>query len=351
MKRKHTFVTLVVLAVFCLLVYLQVRTWKKFDWHTFWSRTDHVNPYYIAASVAVTYFLYLLRATRWSIFLRPVRRTTTAELVPSQFIGFTGLALLGRPGEMIRPYLVARKTRLTFSSQIAVWLVERLFDMGCVALMYIVAAFIGDPMWTWRLHSTGLQTRVEWSAELLLAVIIAICIFAFYLRRSGYSIARFLETKIGRYHAHWGDSISSKLKSFTDGLQTIDDFRSFAQLFGLSMVMWILVGVAYWLVTHAYGGALAELGSASILLLMVTSMFGSLIQLPGVGGGTQLATIATLTGVFQIEKELAVSCGILLWVATFMSVIPIGLLMAHREQISLRAVAEAEQKEEAALAE
>jgi len=41
----------------------------------------------------------------------------------------------------------------------------------------------------------------------------------------------------------------------------------------------------------------------------------------------------------------------LLWLATFMSVIPMGLLLAHREHVSLRAVAVEEQKAEAALKE
>jgi glycosyltransferase 2 family protein len=134
-------------------------------------------------------------------------------------------------------------------------------------------------------------------------------------------------------------------------LRTIHDFASFLQLFALSIVMWVLVGVSYWLVMQAYGGQLARLGPASILLLMVASMFGSLIQLPGVGGGAQLASIALLSNVFKVDNETAVSCGMLLWAATFMSVIPMGLLMARREHVSLRAVAAAEEKAEAALAE
>ena len=105
----------------------------------------------------------------------------------------------------------------------------------------------------------------------------------------------------------------------------------------------------HWLVTHAYGGVMEHLGAASIMLLLVSAMFGSLIQLPGVGGGSQLATIAVLNRVFGVPNEIAVSCGMLLWVSTFMSVIPAGLLIAHRERLSLRAVVAAEEKAEAAL--
>jgi hypothetical protein len=41
----------------------------------------------------------------------------------------------------------------------------------------------------------------------------------------------------------------------------------------------------------------------------------------------------------------------LIWLCTFMSVIPMGLLLAHRERLSLRAVAEAEEKAEAQLSD
>jgi hypothetical protein len=58
--------------------------------------------------------------------------------------------------------------------------------------------------------------------------------------------------------------------------------------------------------------------------------------LPGVGGGSQLATIAALEHIFDVPKELAASCGIMLWLVTFMAVVPAGLFLAHRERLSLR---------------
>jgi uncharacterized membrane protein YbhN (UPF0104 family) len=174
---------------------------------------------------------------------------------------------------------------------------------------------------------------------------------ALVLRRSGHAIAEHLEQKLASHSKNLAHGVRTKIDAFTDGLQIISDVSSFAQLFALSVVMWVLAAVSYWLVVHSYGGRLAELGPASILVLMVAAMFGSLLQLPGVGGGSQLATIAVLNGIFGVENEVAVSCGMLIWLSSFMSVIPMGLLLAHRERLSLRAVAKAEQKSEAALAE
>ncbi len=350
MDNKRIFGTGIVVAILGLLIYLQVHAWKKFDWATFWNSLADVKWSYVLLAVAVIYFVYVLRAVRWRIFLKPACATTTARLLAPQFIGFAGLALLGRPGEMIRPYLVARKESLTFSSQVAVWLVERIFDMGSVAVIFVIEGFVGDRLWA-ALPVADLHRKVEWSASLFLAAIIALSIGAVALRFSGEPIARYVRRKLQRYSARVAEAVSSKILAFTDGLKTISDLSSFLQLFFLSLVMWGLVALSYWLVVHAYGGALAELGPASILLLMIAAMFGSLIQLPGVGGGSQLATIEILNKVFGIPHELAVSCGMLIWVATFMSVIPMGLLLARREHISLRSVAAEEEKEEAALAE
>ena len=81
-----------------------------------------------------------------------------------------------------------------------------------------------------------------------------------------------------------------------------------------------------------------------VLLLMGFSMIGSVVQLPAVGGGSQFAVISALQVVYGIPPELAVSCGILLWLVTFMACIPVGLGLAHREHLSLRKLSEESQK-------
>jgi glycosyltransferase 2 family protein len=50
-------------------------------------------------------------------------------------IGFTAVALIGRVADLVRPYLVSKRTGLPISSQIAVYIVERLFDAGSMALI------------------------------------------------------------------------------------------------------------------------------------------------------------------------------------------------------------------------
>src|SRR5262249_21216451 len=99
----------------------------------------NTNKFYLVAGVALVYADYFLRAVRWKILLRPVcPEAKSADLVAPTVIGFTGLALLGRPGEFIRPYLIARKQNLNMSSPLAVWTVQRIFDPGAFALIMAV---------------------------------------------------------------------------------------------------------------------------------------------------------------------------------------------------------------------
>jgi hypothetical protein len=107
-------------------------------------------------------------------------------------------------------------------------------------------------------------------------------------------------------------------------------------------MIWMLIATAYWLVLHSYSDPeLTTLNLAHAVLLMSGSVAGGILQLPVIGGGSQLATINLLLYLFNVnpdQPELATSCGILLWLVTFMSVIPLGLALAHREHLSLRKI-------------
>ena len=96
MKKKHAITSAIVLAVLAALVYSQFRHWRSFDWQQFWQVSKGVNVWMVLGGVVLIYLADVLRAVRWKIFLSPTCKTTVSRLIPSQFIGFTGLALLVR---------------------------------------------------------------------------------------------------------------------------------------------------------------------------------------------------------------------------------------------------------------
>jgi uncharacterized protein (TIRG00374 family) len=181
MDKKRIVASVVVFLILAVLIYLQYRHWQSFDWGTFWSQIHRIKKIHILHAVALVYGAYGLRALRWKIFLRPVRpHVKVMALVPPMVIGFTGLALLGRAGEFIRPYLVARRANLTFSSQLAVWAVERVFDVGAFAFLIVLAIFlpsalqsIPHPEYYRQLRNAGFVLILGVAAAAVVAVLIS----------------------------------------------------------------------------------------------------------------------------------------------------------------------------------
>lgn len=339
-KNKRLFVTTGVLVCLAVLIGLQVHNSEKFDWHKFWLETRNIHWAMILLGVLLIHGNYFLRAVRWSIFLRPIKgRISSWELVPSQIVGFAGLALLGRPGELIRPYLVARREQLTFSSQLAVWTIERIFDLASIGLILGINVLVSPLIRQLPSHSNLL-----WAAGLLLTGVSAAAVFAYAIRRNGPRIAAQLEKLIGRFAPRAGRQIAEKITAFGDGLHTIHDAASFASLAAVSLLIWIVIVLAYLAVARAYP-EIADTMSFSdtvsfVVLLLGCSVAGSMIALPAVGGGPQLATISAMVYFFKLKPEVATSCGIMLWLTTFASVIPTGLIVARMEHISLRKLSE-----------
>lgn len=348
MNKKRFIISVLVLAVLGVLVYLQVRTWRRFDWHRFWMATGDTNKFDLLAGVALVWVDYFLRALRWKIMLRPVCEAKTSDLIAPTVIGFTGLALLGRPGEFIRPFLISRKMSLTVSSQLAVWTVERIFDAGAFTTVMAIniifnraelrelPGFAHAPTRHFLGHEfTAFGVFEAFSVGVLVWVIFA-ALVAFRVRSNPARAARFFARIFGVFSSKVGASVGKRVQSFGEGLNTIKDFKSFWQITGLSLLIWVFIGLAYLAVVHAYSiHRMANMTLYSVLLLTAASVAGGTLQLPVVGGGSQLATIGMLRGVFNLSPELSISCGIMLWLVTFMSVVPLGLVVARSEHVSL----------------
>lgn len=358
MKRKKFWLAALVLLAMAVLIYFQVRTWRRFNWAKFARETRHASLPYILGGVALIYLDYYLRAVRWKILLRPVCKTTVSSLVAPTMIGFTGLALLGRPGEFVRPFLIARKTNLSMSSQVAVWLVERIFDMGAFGLIMAVnilwsrdtlselPGFAEAPSRTIAGFHLSAFAVFELSGLGILLVVAIMAWIAFFVRKNPPGAATIAARLLSPISKKLAGGVSRRVQAFGEGLNTIENMSSFLQLAGVSLLIWLVIGFCYVTVVHAYQiPRLQRLTLSSVLLLTAASVVGGIVQLPVVGGGSQLATIGMLHGVFQLSTELSISCGIMLWLVTFMSVTPAGLFLAHREHVSLRRL-EKESEEE-----
>lgn len=333
-SSKHM-ITAILAALTFVLIYVQWRSWHTFDWRTFLTATSDLRGLDLAVAVALSLLTFPLRAWRWQIFLRPVRETRFADVLSPTLIGFTGLALLGRPGELVRPYMIARRTNLTMASQMGVWTVERIFDMVAFAAMAAVGILVTRNLPDLR------QFRL--AAWITAWIIVASAVGAAIVCRTRKALFRRVDRYASRYPVLI--AILRKLEAFSEGLNTIKDVKSFVGLSVLSVAIWVLTAFSYVATLHAYP-ALRTMSLSNAMLLMGFSMVGGLVQLPAVGGGAQLATIVAMVHLLHLPRELAVSAGILLWLVSFHAVTPIGLVLARKAHVSLRGAPQATEEDE-----
>jgi hypothetical protein len=338
MTRKRFIVSAVVIAVLAVLVYLQFREWRHFDWDVFWDQTADTRKLYLLSAAALIYATYLLRAVRWKVFLRPVCCAKVRNLIAPTIVGFTGLALLGRPGEFARPYLIARREKLTMSSQIAVWAVERIFDIGAFTVLMTIDIFTMD----FSLYPVLERYRRDFliAGGVLIILVAFMAAGAFAVRRNAAGVARWVQRRFAGWAPNFARHAEDRMVAFSEGLHTIHDFGSFLQLAGLSLLIWFLIALSYLQVMHAYPSPLREMTVSNVVLIIGFSMIGSLVQLPAIGGGMQAATIGGMNHYFGIPSEMAVSCGIMLWLVAFVVVVPVGLALAQREHVSLTKISQ-----------
>ena len=337
-KNQLIFGLVVFLALVALLVYAQHK--HPFHWQVFVEQLKLADWRKIGIAFGCIYICYVFRAVRWALLLRHIKKVPIFSLLSTQVIGFTAVALIGRIADPVRPYLVSKKTGLPFSNQIAVYIVERLFDAGAMALIFsatiLMAAWFGAPG---VLPHPEVMKKVSYGA---LASTVAGALFLVAVRLAGGVVASFLEGTFGVVSKGLGQAIGEKIRAFRTGLDTLRSFSDFGIAASLSLGMWALISLAYLEITTAFTASpqLAGLTLAKCMLLMASSMLVSGFQLPVLGWFTQIGAVAAaMSGFFGVAVEPATACAATLLAVTFLGIAPVGIIWARFEHVSLRKVA------------
>lgn len=358
--RKSQWVVGIVALVALAALVLWARTHVHFDFHVFATQVALADWRMIVFAGLCIYGNFVFRAVRWSQLVRHTQEVPPLSLLGSQVIGFTAVALIGRVADPVRPYLVAKKTGLSLSTQVAVYIVERLLDAGSVALIFSIAMiWVPDDAILNATAHAGMLAHLA-SHHRMLALLVAQygglvltvlgTLFLFSVRLAGGPVAEFFERGFGLVSTNLGQSVGQKIRMFHSGLDTMRSFRDFAVVVSLSLSMWMLICLAYFETCRAFTASpeLAGITVSKCVLLMVASGTASIIQLPVIGWFSQIGlVVVALTGILGANAEAATACAATLLLVTFLGIVPVGLIWARFEHLSLRKVTtESEQAEE-----
>ena len=321
---------------------------SHFDYAGFARSVRTANFGLIVLAVLLIYLNNILRALRWAVFLKPayaalhaqdptLQRTPWYALLGSQFVGFTGLAIFGRIGELIRPILIARRTGLPISSQIAVVTVERIFDLGAFGLIFALNLLLTPSLQQLPyLHKAGYT---------IAALTVAIIVFVAAVRLAGRPIAAFTGKLVGLVSKPAGASAAARILDFRAGLNVVGSIADFLAAAALSLLLWATIALSYVATLRAFPAPVHTLGLGETIVLMGFSIAGSALPIPG-GGGAWAGNVFALSNLFSIPAEIAASAGLMLWLVTSMAIIPAGLLYARVEGVNLTQVARRSEAEE-----
>lgn len=315
---------------------------QGFRWDRFVEVLGGLDRQWIVWAFPLILAAYVVRAARWLVLVRPLAPNATLwQMTVATFIGFTAVVLFGRAGEPVRPLYISRKLGISFSSQVAAWLVERILDLLMILAMFGFALSQTSDM-GWAPDST-LRTALRatgWAAGLTgagcLAAIVALHRYRGEIRSRLADSLSFLPDA-ARYR------INGIIHAFDDGMQSTRDPATVWVLLLSTVVEWTLLACVYMATLRAFPD-LMHLSAIDILTVMGFVTFAGVVQLPGIGGGMQIATVLVLKEMYGIRVEVASAAALILWAMNFLVALPLGLAMAFHEGIRWRTMREMEKE-------
>ena len=310
----------------------------------------NADPFLLILSIVAIYACYALRSLRWRVFQRNLGPSRFWTIYGMTLAGFAAVFLLGRAGEPVRPLLLARKEKLPIADLFGIYTLERLFDLASAAVVAAVGLLLFQAHGHVGETAGKLETAARTTGSVLSAGVVGAIAFLIYLRLHGSAL---LERRLQgwRIADGWRSRIAGILLGFVRGVQAIRTVSDLALSVFYSAVHWFLVLLVYLWVSHSFGGALASLNLGDAMLVMAFTLVGSAVQLPGVGGGSQVAAFCAYTAVFGVEKEAAAAASIVMWLITFAACSLAGVPLLIHEGLSLGKLRELAKHEKEAAGE
>jgi hypothetical protein len=280
--------------------------------------------------VAVYFVSVWFRSWRWGFLLRASKRVPTHRLFPVVVIGYMGNDVLPfRLGEVLRAYVLWQRERINIGTSLTTAVLERLFD-GLTMVLFVLLGLLFVPM------STFFGRLVVVASAFFFG---ALVVFLFLAARPGL-LHRLAHTVIeaivpGRFEKPLLDQV----QGVVDGLRSLRSERDVLIVFSVTVWVWMLEAMKYWLVSQAFDLQLPAFG----ILLMegVVNLLTALPSLPGYVGTFEAGGIKVLT-LLGAPAGAAGSYVLVLHAILLIPVTLLGLVYVVREGVRWTEVWEAE---------
>lgn len=317
--------SLVVLAVGLGLAYWFAR---GIDWATVGVYWKNANLWLLLLGSVLINLTMLVRAVRWLTLLQPITRASLREALAATVIGFGCIFAVGRAGDVVRPLMLSLRERINPSATIATILIERIYDMTAVAVMFAVNLLILE-LPADKTDDLQRMRSLGWLLLLGLGVGIGLLIL---LRWRAPSVIRFFENALRWLPKRVLTIFIGLLTHLAEGLSVLLDLRELVKTLIQTVVVWGLIALAYWATISAFG---IDFSLSQTIFTLGAGLVGSLIPTPGGSAGAFHAAAQKGLVFLDVEQNLAAATAIAIHIVSFGSPFIFALFYLMRTDISV----------------
>jgi len=301
-----------------------------------WDETRRADAVPLVLALLATMSTYALRAFRWQYLLAPIGKTRFSSAFRATVIGFAASFLLpARAGEVIRPYLLARRERLSAPAAFATIILERLLDLLVVLLLFGLfvltvrpGVVAGDPAELARVKVGGITAMLA-----ALAGSVVLFVLAGHPERLG-RLARKIEAVLP---AKLSQAVAGFVETFTKGLAVMRQPGRLLVSLALSFPLWLSIAAGIWLTSRAFHITFPFDAS---FLVMAVLVVGVAVPTPGAIGGFHAAYEFAVSTFFAVPADRAVGAAFVLHAISFVPVTILGVLFMVGEGLTLSSARE-----------
>jgi uncharacterized protein (TIRG00374 family) len=279
----------------------------------------------VAATVSVA--IYVLRAWRWQALLAPLGGVSFRNSFRITVMGFTATNILpGRPGEVLRPFLLSRVSTISGAAGFATILIERLLDLASVTLLFGCFLLIAP-------IDVGSNVKVPGA----IAAAVALGSLGAFAFGAGHpeTLRRWSDRATSWIPGRLGAALTRLARTFVDGLAVMRRPGPLVAAAVLSMLIWLSLALAVWLTARAFGLTMSFPGTFLVLMFLVV---GVAVPVPaGVGSFHYMFQLAATT-FFGASLEEASAAAIALHAVSFLPISVLGLVFMAQDGWTLAKV-------------
>lgn len=303
-----------------------------------WTAMASARADYIALAVALTSFTFVIRAERWQYLLGPLGSTKFRNVFRTTVIGFAASAVLpARAGEVIRPYLLARKEGLSATATFATILVERIIDLVAVLLLLLAFLVWFDPGMEAR--DSAVFSAIRFGALVMAPVAVAALVLMYFMAGHPERLHEWLLKMEHVLPARAAAAIAKLARTFSEGFAVVRRPERLLAAMAWSIALWIAIAAGIWAVAVAFGIAMPFAGG---WLMLGPLVVGVAVPTPGGVGGFHEAFRIGATSFFGADNNTAVGAAIVLHAISVGPVTLAGLVFILQDGLKLGGIARGE---------